>query len=190
MKEKLNLQNETHKHVWSKFLILFAILLGYFVFVSLKYGAGEGFLIAWLTWAFFVLCTPIADAGFIIDFPIRMLFGVKMIISEVVVWGIAILIAYLTFDYSADTFTTTKVLQLFYHILQEPIPYWSIILISGIGTFISIKFGDELIDVLKHKDREYYKAHLLKWRVVAVVALFIMVIIIYELLLQKLGTTV
>jgi hypothetical protein len=54
-----------------KFLLLFTILIFYFAFISFKYGVKDGFAITLLTWSFFVLCTPIADAGFILDFPIR-----------------------------------------------------------------------------------------------------------------------
>lgn len=190
MKQEINIKHETHKEIWLKFLAIAGILFGYFLFVSMKYGAQQGFVIAWITWAFFVLCTPIADAGFIIDFPIRILFGVKMYISEIIVWVLASFIALVSFKYSSGTFESTGILRLFYHILIEPIPYWAIIIVSAIGTFLSVKFGDELIDVLKHKDREYYQSHLLKWRFLLILAAFIIILIIYDLLLQQLGVKI
>src|SRR6056297_222338 len=75
-----------------KFLLLLAVLLGYFGYLSWEYGLATGGLVAALTWSFFVLCTPVADAGFLLDLPIRLLFGVRMFMSEVLVWAFAIAI--------------------------------------------------------------------------------------------------
>jgi hypothetical protein len=70
-----------------KFLLLLGVLVGYTLFLSYRYGFISGGLGALLTWSFFVLCTPIADAGFLLDFPLRLLFGIRLLVSKVWVWG-------------------------------------------------------------------------------------------------------
>lgn len=180
-------KQETHKHIWLKFLLVVSIFFGYFVFISFQYGLNDGFLITWLTWSFFVLCTPVADAGFLIDFPIRILLKYRMFVSEFFVWGIAILLNFYAYFFSPETYQKTKMLSLFEHILSEPIPFWIIIILSGIGTFLSIKFGDELFDVLKHKNRKYHKKHHFKWKAISMVFIFFIILVIYDFLLKKLG---
>ncbi|WP_221932895.1 hypothetical protein [Thalassotalea sp. PS06] len=66
-------KNPTHKETLLKFLALVALLVGYFIYMSMKYDASTGFGLAILSWSFFVLCTPVADGGFILAFPIRLL---------------------------------------------------------------------------------------------------------------------
>ena len=73
-----------------KFAALCALLVGYFLYLGLKYDFATGGIAAGLTWSFFVLCTPVADAGFLLDFPLRLLFGIRMVLSELAVWAIAI----------------------------------------------------------------------------------------------------
>ncbi|MCD6523056.1 MAG: hypothetical protein J7K68_04870, partial [Candidatus Diapherotrites archaeon] len=65
--------HETKRSALFKFLAVLGIVLIYFSFVSMKYGLDKGLLVGLLTWSFFVFCTPIADAGFLLDFPLRIL---------------------------------------------------------------------------------------------------------------------
>jgi len=62
-----------------KFFLLCLLMFGYFAYLSYEYDLLTGGIAALLTWSFFVLCTPIADAGFLLDFPLRLLFGIRMI---------------------------------------------------------------------------------------------------------------
>ena len=78
------------RQVLIKFLLLVLVLLGYLGYLTYTLDFRTGSVAALLTWSFFVLCTPIADAGFLLDFPLRLIFGIRMFISEIVVWGIAI----------------------------------------------------------------------------------------------------
>ena len=79
------------QQVFYKFVLLCFLLVSYFVYLSVKYDLITGGIASALTWTFFVLCTPIADAGFLLDFPLRLLFGVRMLISEIAVWAVALL---------------------------------------------------------------------------------------------------
>lgn len=157
------------KQVLYKFLLLCVLLVGYFVYLSLEYNLAIGGIAAILTWSFFVLCTPIADAGFLLDFPLRLLFGIRMFFSEIVVWGIAITVNLISLYYSTEYYETTKLTALLHVILINPYPYWSVILLSGAGTFLSIRFGDEFMDVAYHKDRTFFHRHGFKHEIVILV---------------------
>lgn len=169
-----------------KFILLFLVLFSYFIYLTYEYDLLTGGVAALITWSFFVLCTPIADAGFLLDFPLRLIFGVRMILSEVVVWAIAILINIVSLIYFNKLYETTFITQLMRVILTTPFPYWSVILLSGIGTFLSIRFGDELMDVLHHKDRYFYMRHHFKYEIIIFV-FFLFVLFGYYEIISTLG---
>ncbi|TRX55136.1 hypothetical protein [Thalassomonas sp. M1454] len=175
------------KHqVLVKFALLCLILVGYFGYLSFEYDLLTGGIAALVTWSFFVLCTPVADAGFLLDFPLRLLFGIRMVLSEIVVWAVAILINIIAFIYFREFYQTTLLTRLMEAILTTPYPYWAVIILSGIGTFLSIRFGDELMDVIHHKDRKFYLSHHFKHEMILFV-FFIVVIFGYYELISSLG---
>jgi hypothetical protein len=135
---------------------------------------------------FFVLCTPIGDAGLLLDFPLRILFGIRMVISEIVVWGIAITTNVTSLLYYSEYYETTELNMLLHATHMNPYPYWGLILLSGIGTFLSIRFDDELMDVFHHKDRTYFHKHHLKHKIVIVI-FFVFVLNGYYELIASLG---
>ena len=139
-----------------------------------------------LTWTFFVLFTPIADAGFLLDFPLRLLFGIRMLFSEIAVWALAIAINVFSLIYFAEYYETTKLTMLLHGILTMPYPYWSVILLSGAGTFLSIQFADELMDVVHHRDRGFFHRHAFKHEIVIIV-FFVLVLVGYYKLMSSLG---
>lgn len=87
------------------------------------------------------------------------------------------------YDYSF----LTKLLK---HILSEPYPYWSILIISALGTFLSILFGDEMMDVTSHKQRELNHSHGMKYKTVLVLGLGVLTVIAYYYLLNSLGVSI
>ncbi len=54
-------------------------------------------------------------------------------------------------------FAMKKLKQITYQNLS--IPFWAIILVSALGTFMSVYFANELVDIVKHEEREKYKKH-------------------------------
>jgi hypothetical protein len=192
--EKIKLRHliahETKRNVLFKFLLLLLILVLYFIFIAKKYGMQQGFLVTLLSWSFFVLCTPIADAGFLVDFPSRLIFRVKMLFSEMFVWTIAISLNLYAFFVKPEIYATTKFLSIFKHILETPWPFWSIILLSLVGTFVSIQFGDELLDKVKHQERSLYRQqwHNYKWLIM--IFLFTVAFLLYRYLLKNLGINI
>jgi hypothetical protein len=187
-----DIKNQLHKNPLVKFSAVLLILLIYMFFSIKHFGAKDGFIISILTWTFFVLCTPVADAGFLLDFPIRVLTGLKMIYSEIIVWSIAITTNIIIFFSHNVIYESTKLLSLFHHILSQPFPFWLIIILSAGGTFLSLLFGDELMDIsYEHKkDKEHHKKHKHKHHLIIIITIFIIIIAIYDFLLNKLGVKI
>jgi len=183
-------QHETHKETLLKFIALLFILVAYFIYMSWKYDASTGFGVSLLTWSFFVLCTPVADGGFILAFPIRLLFKVKMSITQLVLWFVAIGINVFMLSTSPHIYELSFLTQLLKHILSEPYPYWSILIISALGTFFSIFFGDEMMDVTSHKDRDKSHRHGFKYRTILIVGLGALSVTAYYYLLNSLGISI
>ena len=173
-----------------KFLLLLAVLLGYFGYLSWEYGLATGGIVAALTWSFFVLCTPIADAGFLLDFPVRLITGLRMFVTEILVWVIAISVNIVALYFSPDTYQQTFLMSLFYKILTSPWPYWSIIGLCALGTFLSVKFGDEMMDAIAHKDRDYHHKHSFKHKLIAMASLILVIVWAYYHLIESLGVEI
>jgi len=177
---------QPRKQLVYKFLLLCLLLVSYFLYLSFKYDVMTGGIASLLTWTFFVLCTPIADAGFLLDFPLRMILGIRMLFSEIVVWVLAISINGFSLVYFSEYYETTILTKLLYEILTTPYPYWSVIFLSGLGTFLSIQIADELMDVMHHRDREFFHSHAFKHEIIMIV-FFLMVLVGYYELIASLG---
>jgi len=181
------LKHQTKREEVIKFLLLLSVLIGYFIYLSWKHDLATGGIVAALSWSFFVLCTPVADAGFLLDFPVRLITGVRMFITEIAVWGIAIVLNIVCVIVTPDSYNTTFLTSLFYKILTTPWPYWSIVILCALGTFLSVKFGDEMMDMISHKECTHYHKHGFKYRLVAMAALLLLIVIAYYFLLENLG---
>jgi hypothetical protein len=186
---KFNIKHETHVETLLKFITLALILVAYFLYMSWKYDASTGFSTALLTWSFFVLCTPVADGGFILAFPIRLLFGIKMSITQVALWFIAIAINIFMLASEPNAYDLTFLTRLLKHILTAPYPYWFILILSAAGTLLSIYFGDEMMDVTSHRHRALHHRHGLKYRAIIVAGLGILTVASYYFLLNSLDIT-
>lgn len=164
-----------------KFLLLCALMAGYFGYLTYEYDLLTGGVAALLTWSFFVLCTPIADAGFLLDFPLRLLFGIRMVISEIVVWAIAITINAYSLHYATSYYNTTILTKLLHQILITPYPYWLIILLSGAGTFLSVYLGDGVMDIISHSDQKSLYPRHIKYKILMILSFIIIIFIYYNL---------
>jgi hypothetical protein len=187
---KTLLKHQTKREELFKFLLLLAVLISYFFYLSWEYDLATGGIVSALTWSFFVLCTPVADAGFLIDFPVRLITGIRMFIVEVFVWTVAIILNLTTLYFIPESYDKTFLTSLFHKILTTPWPYWSIILLCGVGTFLSIRFGDEMMDVIALKDRTYHHKHVFKHKLIVMGALIIMIVWAYSYLIESLGVNI
>lgn len=167
-----------------KFILLILIVLSYFIYVSYKFGLSRGSIVTLLSWSFFVLCTPIPDGGFLIDFPIRLITNIKMKRTEIAVWTIAISANIYAEIAKPSIYSSTKLLTLLHKIIDTPFPYWLIILISATGTFSSLYLGDNIINQISNKN--YIK----KKNLTISIILISTTILLYGLLLKDLGINI
>jgi len=183
-------KHQTHKESLWRFLALIGLLLTYFAYMSWKFDAATGAWLAVLSWSFFVLCTPVADGGFIVAFPIRLLFGVRMLLTQIIVWVVAIVINLAALTLAPASYEDTPLTRLLLSILSTPWPYWSILAISAAGTVLSIWFGDEMIDVTTHADRAKHHKHGFQYQTLLVVGLGILTVVAYYELLSGLDVAI
>lgn len=172
---------------FKKFLLLCLLLVSYTGYLSYKYDFATGGLASLLSWSFFVLCTPVADAGFLFAFPLRLLFGVRMIISQIFVFIFAVSSTAYILIYHSHYFLTTKLTKIYYNILIIPYPYWAIIVVSTIGTFLSIILGDKLFDFvsLKKKSKNERKKHF--YKSLPAIIIFTSTVILYYYLIKAMN---
>ncbi len=170
-----------------RFLLLLAVLVGYFLYLSWKYDLATGGLVAALTWSFFVLCTPIADAGFLVDFPVRLITGMSMLRTELIVWSIAISLNVSVLTWAPHAYDKSFLTTLLHRILTTPWPYWSIIALCASGTFLSIRFGDEVMNAIARKDGGSWLGMSPKVRRIAMVVMVALIIWAYYDLVRALG---
>jgi hypothetical protein len=185
------LRQYTHHHPVVKFFTVLLFFAIYLIFTVLHYGAERGIFISLLTWSFFVFCTPIADAGILIDFPLRLFTGLRMLYAELIVTLVAFLVTLAGFLVKPHLFEQTLILKLYKQIIFEP-QFWPILILSALGTFFSVYFGDEVLDVIgqPNKQRLKYQKHFLKYRLIVFVFLLGFTIVLYYFLLQKLNITI
>lgn len=172
--------------IFIKFFLLCGLLVGYFGYLSYQYDFATGGVATLLTWSFFVLCTPVADAGFLLDLPLRLLFGIRMVISEIAVWVVAVGLNVAIFLFWPSSYQTTVLTELLHTIFTNPYPYWGVIVLSGLGSFLSIRFGDELMDIIHHHDRSFFHSHHFKHELI-LFAFFLVVIFGYYELISSIG---
>ncbi len=159
-----------------------AIVVIYLLISVLQFGLKDGFIVTIVSWSFFVFCTPIADAGFLLDFPVRLVTGVRMLNTEIIVWAIAATVNVITLLSNPAIYQKTALLQLFYQIITKPWPLWLIILLSAVGTFVSIYLGDDAFDIVVSNNKlSMYKRD--KIRIYFSAVIFILTGILYFALL-------
>jgi len=76
-------------------------------------------------------------------------------------------------------------MKIFKGILTNPLPYWLIIILCGIGTFLSIFLGDQIYDVLENKTIKFNRQLLIK--LIGLFVLILSIVFLYYQLLKELG---
>lgn len=183
-------KHQTHTESLWRFVILIVLFVAYFGYMSWKFDVATGASLAILSWSFFVLCTPVADGGFLVAFPIRLLFGTRMIWTQIVVWGIAVLINLVAIFFVPNAYDDSALTRLLRTILTQPWPNWSILGLSAIGTGLSIWFGDEMMDVTGHHKRKIEHKYGFAYKILATVSLGALTILAYYHLLDELGVSI
>ncbi len=166
-----------------RFLLVLAIVVAYAVYSVYSYGLKQGLSVTLLTWAFFVFGTPIADAGFLVAFPIRLVSGFRMLYTQIIVWVVAAFLVAAYFAADVAVFDKTGILQLFHKIIVTPWPLSLILILSAIGTYVSVVFDDKVFDVAASKNKKQsLRAGSVK--LYSTIAIFVATFALYVLLLD------
>ncbi len=182
--------HETKREVFIKFVILFIILFIYTGSLTWKYGMENGGHLAAIIWSFFVVCTPVAEAGLVIDLPMRLIFGMRMLYSEFIVYFIAVLINVFSLVFRPEIYDSLFLTKLFRQILLHPYPYWIIILIATTGSFLSVLFADELLDYIKHRHCIFHHQHRLKHQIIVTLFIFVFIVLAYGFVMKEFNISV
>jgi len=110
-----------------------------------------------------------------------------MLILEIAIWCFTIIINLLSLNYFSEYYGTTELTKVFHLILIIPYPYWGIVLLSAIGTFLSIHFGDEMIDIVHHDWKTLFRKPSYRHKLIIMVVIFAIIIIGYYELITSLG---
>ena len=170
-----------------RFILVLAVLVAYAAYAIHSYGVKQGLSVTALTWAFFIFATPIADAGFLLAFPIRLITGLRMLYTQIGVWiaGLFLVAGYLLF--SAGTFDKTPLLGLFHKIITMPWPLGLILVLSAVGTYVSILFDDDVVDIATAKDKKT-RLRDERRRLYYTVLIFAITVVLYVVLLRATDT--
>lgn len=178
--------HESKNYALKKFSIALVIFVVYLVYLFFRFGS-EGLVVGIITWSAFVIATPIPDGGLLIDFPIRVFTGLKMVLTELMVWVIAIFINIYFLLINPEIYQKTAITSVFHEILIRPWPGWIIITVCFLGTFLSLHFGDELLDVVFHHERKKYQKHK-HWHHGSIVLFFALIcVLLYYYIIHELG---
>ena len=106
------------------------------------------------------------------------------------VWVLALSIIFTILLFAPYYFETTLITRVLYKIVCNPNPYWLIIALSCVGTFTSIYFGDEMMDVVGHHERVQHHKYGFKYKAVVLIGITLLVMSIYYQLISELGIQV
>lgn len=190
---KINLKHlqkhETKSSSLKRFLIVLIILIFYTGYLVYQFG-NDGFSLGILTWSAFLMATPIADAGILIDLPIRIFLNIRMVYTEMIVWAIGIAVNIYFLSFNPQVYEKTAITHTFHQILTHPWPDWIIIVISAAGTFLSLYFGDELMDVIFFHEREKYLKHRKYFYIILAIFAIVLFYFAYKYFLSWFGLTI
>ncbi len=186
-KRKSKPRREVHEHHMERAVFAILIVLIYLVLAAQKHGPEQGVGITVLTWAFFVLLTPVPSADLVLEIPLRLFTNYKMVVTHVFVWlvGAAVVVASLLM--APELFKSTTLLAIFYHVLTNPVPYWSLLFLCGIGTFMSVHIVDEVLEEVEHELKHHHRKHMPALHIVLFALVFIGILLAYNAIISDLG---
>jgi hypothetical protein len=115
------------------------MLFYFFIARSLisEYGYSAGLHATFLMWSFFVLCLPIARGSIIFGVPFEICMRKRLFVPEVLSWCIALSGNFASYKIASGTYYKTNLTHLLLYIIDNPWPYWIIVGVCGVATFMS-----------------------------------------------------
>ena len=168
---------------FEKFALVLGVILLYFCYVAWTEGIALGFTVVILTWCFFVFGTPVADAGALVDFPVRIITNNPFYRTEWIVFGVAATIIGVFLWASPKSYEATFLTRLLYKMATRPLSlYGMIVVLSIIGTLVSAYLENDVYNRVL-----YDKGRLRSWRVWGLAVAFVLIWMVYIGILYHLG---
>lgn len=180
-------EHETKNRLFKRYLLVLTVLIFYVAFISFRYNFSDGLIVGIITWSLFVLGTPIADAGILLDLPIRLITKIRMVYAELVVWIIAISTNIVVLKLNPEIYQINELTRILKYLLTHPWPGYLLIFLCFLGTFITIILGDELLDIKQHKDKKIFKKYRRPIVYTMAVVFFAMVFVAYLYIENSMG---
>jgi hypothetical protein len=175
-------QNASKTSGFNKFVSVLIIVILYAAYVMHKYGLSNGVEITLLTWCFFVFGTPVADAGGLVAFPVRVFTNNPMYNTQLWVYLVATVITGYYAVFHKDKFAFTVVGRILYKMVTQPLSlYGVIIVVSLVGTLISAYLEDSVYSYLVYRENKN------KGGIALDVAVFVAMWAIYIAVIYHLG---
>lgn len=140
-KDKDDLEKKTYLYIYDSIVLIFLLLLIFYIFYN---GYFKGCIKSLFLWAFFVICTPIPEAGLLFSLPLKRYFNIPMHICQVLVSVLALGMLFYFYSYEKKTIKTYLIGKLFLELIN--LKYFSIIIISIISSVFTSEFINNIID--------------------------------------------
>lgn len=145
--KKINKLNKTYLYIYDAVVIMFILLMVFFIFCN---GFYKGCIKSLFVWSFFILCTPVPEAGLLISLPLKRYFGFKMELSQIVVSLFACMIIFYFYCIEQKIIKNNLIGNLFLGLINYK--YYSIIFISFISSVLTSNLLDNIINHFINKD--------------------------------------
>jgi hypothetical protein len=169
------------------FMVAGLILSTHLFLTMQKHGLGQGLEVTALTWAFLVFLTPMPLAGVLIELPLKFFTNHSMIRIQMLVWALGLGITFAALAFFPQAFSSTSLLVLFLHVLTNPFPYWGLLGLCAMGTFISVYLVDDVVDEVKDELHHHHRKHMSSVQVIIAVAALALIIYTFWVSATTLG---
>ena len=121
-----------------KFLTYLGIFGLWVSYLVTMHGTFDGVLLAFLTWSFFVICTPIILEGFLMSFVTGIFRGRMLYDVSIITWFFAVVLNLFTYNLLPELYQKTFLTNFLYIIISRPFPERFILILCALGTFYSM----------------------------------------------------
>ena len=149
--ENIIKKQKTYLYIYDVLVILFLFLLIFYIIYN---GYVKGCIMGLFVWAFFIVSTPIPEAGLLVSLPLKRYLNISIHISQTFVSLLALFVIYYLYFNEYKTINKCIIGKLFTSL--NNFKYYSIIIISIICSIFTSEFIDNIIDNYINKEKINY----------------------------------
>lgn len=135
---------------------LFLVVIFYLIKL---HGVSQGFIASYLTWSFFVLCTPIISRALLISTIIEKITGSTLYNAGLFTWSGALISNMILLNLVPTIYTMNPLSGFLAHALTTPRPHWLLIAMCGANVWYQAVL--EKIDFIGAKPYLHSIGHML-----------------------------